>query len=287
MNREERAPIHIAWALLATLVAFVLLVLLFQGTAQLRVVGRHESYSEALSAVQRSPLTLGLVQAAAFGLVLLLGVRIFAGPSASLRTTLNVRPVPSRVMFLAFVAGMGLQIPLAELANLIQIVAPMSPEQMALQAELFASTDPKAILALFFAVVLVAPFTEELFFRGLILRGVTQRHGKLVGWLGSSVLFGLSHPGAIATILYSMLAGVALGFVAMRTQSILASLVMHAGVNFLPIALPKRVLPIAGFNVPSELLMHVPAPIVIGSLAITLVALAFLVRYTELTPNDD
>jgi membrane protease YdiL (CAAX protease family) len=46
------------------------------------------------------------------------------------------------------------------------------------------------------AVVVVAPVVEEFFFRGLFFRALRDRHGFVVGALGSGVLFALLHSGA-------------------------------------------------------------------------------------------
>ena len=70
-----------------------------------------------------------------------------------------------------------------------------------------------AAVLLLASVVLVAPFVEELFFRGLLLRSMEQRWGTRVAVVGSSVIFGATHfqaiqfPGlAVAGLLFSVLA---------------------------------------------------------------------------------
>lgn len=278
---------HLGWAVLATIVAFVLLVGLFQIFASLRAGVRHESIADAALGLQRSPLSLGVIQAAAFGLVLIFGVRFFGGADASLRQTLSVRPIRFRLIVAALVAGFGLQLPLAELGNVVQTVAPMSKEQLEAQMDLLNVHGAWSVLALFFTVVVVAPVTEELFFRGLLLRGLRIRHGWAIAWAASSGLFSLSHPSGAPTIVYAFVAGLLLGLVAMRGRSIVASLAMHAGVNFVPIALTARVYPIVGFNVPSDEVQHVPVVLVLGSLSVTVVALTFFLRFTRELSLDE
>jgi membrane protease YdiL (CAAX protease family) len=51
-------------------------------------------------------------------------------------------------------------------------------------------------VAFVLAVVVVAPVVEEFFFRGLFFRTLRDRHGFVVGALGSGVLFALLHSGA-------------------------------------------------------------------------------------------
>lgn len=287
VNRDANSRMHVGWAILATLVAFFLLVGLFQLFVALRASVRHETFVDAAQGLQHSALSLGVIQAAAFGLVLVFGVRFFGGADASLRETLSVRPIRFRLIVTALVAGFGLQLPLAELGNLMQLVAPMSKEQLDAQMELLTVRDAWSALALFFTVVIVAPLTEELFFRGLVMRGLRIRHGWAIAWAVSSGLFSLSHPSGAPTIVYAFVAGLLLGFIAMRARSIVASLAMHAGVNFVPIALSERVFPIVGFNVPSENVQHVPWTFVVGSLLVTATALFLFHRFTQELELDE
>lgn len=50
-----------------------------------------------------------------------------------------------------------------------------------------------AIVPLFFSICLIAPFLEELFFRGLVMRTFSRIWGEWPGIVFSSVLFGLIH----------------------------------------------------------------------------------------------
>jgi membrane protease YdiL (CAAX protease family) len=95
-----------------------------------------------------------------------------------------------------------------------------------------------------FTVAILAPLTEEVYFRGLVL-GWLRRHWGLAWAVGlSSLLFGIMHlkwltpggaGGMVATVeLVAM--GVLLAFVAVRTGSLWASFITH-GVNNLCAAL--------------------------------------------------
>lgn len=55
------------------------------------------------------------------------------------------------------------------------------------------ATDPAGVVLLVLIVAVGAPFVEELFFRGLLLRALERRFG--VGWAiaGSAVVFGFTH----------------------------------------------------------------------------------------------
>ena len=81
------------------------------------------------------------------------------------------------------------------------------------------------------AVVIVAPVFEEIFFRGLILS--TLRKGIPTGWaiFLSAVVFGVAH-GQILWMAYAFIIGLVFAYVAVKTGSIAASMVLHILFNF-------------------------------------------------------
>jgi uncharacterized protein len=134
-------------------------------------------------------------------------------------------------------------------------------------------------LSALLALVLVAPVTEELLFRGWLLQDLKDQYGESRALLWSSALFGFAHLEAPA-VLYAALGGLVLGAVALRTKSTLASVAMHAGVNALPLLLPASVIPIEGFNTLSQYVEHVSWWLVLVSAAATSAALWMIWRST-------
>ncbi len=88
----------------------------------------------------------------------------------------------------------------------------------------------KAVLA-----VIVAPVVEEVLFRGCVYPALRAIHGWRPALLVSAVLFGLVHA-VPAVILPMVLFGLALGWLAERTGSLLAPIVAHAAFNGLTVA---------------------------------------------------
>jgi len=87
-------------------------------------------------------------------------------------------------------------------------------------------------------LVLGAPFVEELFFRGLVLRSLARRFGPVIGVVGSSVLFGLVHfqtgmgAASDAALMCAIGAfGLLLAYLAVRTGRLGPGLVAHATFN--------------------------------------------------------
>jgi len=156
-----------------------------------------------------------------------------------------------------FVAGLGLQFPLAELGNVVAQRFPLSPET---QAFLFRLSQPSSVpelLATLLAIVLAAPLAEEVVFRGLLVVGLRRAVGVGPAIVGSSVLFGLvhGHPTAIA---YATTAGLVLGLLAARTGSIALGVAVHAGVNALPLLLPGSLVEVPGLNTQEVGRPHLP-----------------------------
>ncbi len=84
----------------------------------------------------------------------------------------------------------------------------------------------------FALISIVAGFSEELLFRGLIQAALTNWLGRTTGLVMASLLFGLAH---IITPTYGMLAaliGVYLGWVWIATDNLLAPIVAHALYDF-------------------------------------------------------
>lgn len=87
-------------------------------------------------------------------------------------------------------------------------------------------------IATFLYTCIIAPITEEMIFRGVILRGfsiVSQRFGIFM----SALLFGLLH-GNVLQFITTFTVGIYLGFVATKYNSILPTIVMHFFINLIP-----------------------------------------------------
>ncbi|MCP4567480.1 MAG: CPBP family intramembrane metalloprotease [FCB group bacterium] len=82
-----------------------------------------------------------------------------------------------------------------------------------------------AIIALYAAIV--ASFTEELLFRGFVLRGLLRRLNPFIAIVMVAVLFSLTHPSPFF-MAAAFLPGVWFGIVLWRTQSVWPALACHS-----------------------------------------------------------
>ncbi len=99
-----------------------------------------------------------------------------------------------------------------------------------------ASTSPQGyeILLDFVVMCMVPGFCEELLFRGRILTNLLP-YGRFNAILISSLLFALMHQN-IGQMLYTFVAGILLGMVYERTESIWACTILHIINNFASVA---------------------------------------------------
>ena len=86
------------------------------------------------------------------------------------------------------------------------------------------------------STVVCAPIFEEFIFRGIILESTRHRFGVIAAWLISSLCFGLAHV-MPSQILPTMIVGLVLGYVYIRSGSLFSGILLHALNNALAMLL--------------------------------------------------
>lgn len=95
------------------------------------------------------------------------------------------------------------------------------------------------------ATVIAAPVVEEILFRGIILSRLRKAMPLVPAILLSALVFGLMH-GQILWIAYAAFLGILLAFVAVRTKSILTTILLHTAFNLAGMLVPRLVLEASG-----------------------------------------
>jgi membrane protease YdiL (CAAX protease family) len=267
-----------------------LIVALWYGIS-LAVAGLHALFydtvfAEGLLRVQQSLGLSTLVQLLAMGATLVVGLLWFQS-ELSWPEALCLGPVSLRLLAACVVAGLSLQFPLTELANLLHhyVFGPDPIEHQIAVQRMLEAQNARDGLVVVTCLVAIVPLTEELLFRGLFYFGLSRRYGHGIGLLGSAILFGLAHLSPVP-MLYAGVAGLILGSVAARSGSVWPGIAVHAGVNALPLLLPERALPIRGFNVPSEAPTHLPGLLLWPAIALALCAFYAIYLLTRGTPDE-
>ncbi|MEG0473704.1 MAG: CPBP family intramembrane glutamic endopeptidase, partial [Solibacillus sp.] len=92
---------------------------------------------------------------------------------------------------------------------------------------------PFIMYILFFVnICILAPIWEELFFRGILLRRLMIKWSPQKSIIVSSLLFSLIHVNPL-TVIFAFFLGCLLGYVYLKTKSIIVPIVVHSFSNFL------------------------------------------------------
>ena len=98
------------------------------------------------------------------------------------------------------------------------------------------TNDPLIFLFEMFSAIIIAPISEELFFRGVLFNRLKIRKGFVFGLVVSSVIFGLCHlnyPDHISHVIYTCIMGMTLCILYSRTDNLLLNMVVHSAYNLL------------------------------------------------------
>lgn len=128
-------------------------------------------------------------------------------------------------------AWIGANIVAVVVAYLFELVGIEATPQAAEQAAF--ALDPVLVVASF---VILAPIAEEIFFRGIVYNAWLREGGRRYAYIGSSLLFAISHL-SLVQFIPLLLLGLALAWVYERTGSLVAAIAMHATFNAVTVVL--------------------------------------------------
>ncbi len=173
-----------------------------------------------------APNTLGT------GLVVLLGL---GASRATPATVLSLRRPPWTAFPWVVLSSFCLALLSAGLNTWIERVLPMPPSVKALFEQILEYHTPAQFLGVLLFLVVVAPVTEELMFRGLFLHRLREGYGRRAAILGSALCFGIFHILPWQAI-GAFLVGIYLGWLVTRTGSVFMSMAAHGFFNLVPVA---------------------------------------------------
>lgn len=160
-----------------------------------------------------------LFSAAGFGAAAYLGLYVLDGRHEELipRRVLS----PAQVMWYALL-GVLMTAPASLCQDVLLSIFGIAAEAGG------AAMDASAFLLMMIRSALLAPMLEELFFRGY-LQGALVRYGKMQAVAAVSLVFALMHGDLL--ILPHAAVGALLGLIVLKTDSILASMIVHGCYN--------------------------------------------------------
>ena len=185
-----------------------------------------------------------------------------------------------RLLLAVLLTVSGATVVLGQVSNLVQFLWPMPP----LLQDFFFDLTSQPLVLLLLALGVVAPLTEELLFRGLVLPGLTRRYGFPIALISSSLLFGLFHLNPWQA-LPAALAGLYLGWLRHRTGGVGHSMLAHAVFNGLPFIAAALGWTVAGYNDAAATHAAFEGPLFfVGGLAASTVGLVLTTLWAPLSP---
>lgn len=219
------------WLLLQVVLWMILL------SIPLGVVGFFVDYP-----LYKHPAILAVLNLAVFGIVLRKGV------GKSDRTLKEICPASSVVASLYPVMALlciGANILLSETDNILRTMLPAPEWVMETLLELVEGR--QSLWGSVLILVIVAPITEELLFRGLILDGFLRRYTIRKSILMSALLFGVFHLNPWQFV-GAFVVGALFAWWRVQTGSILPGILGHAFYNAIPMLVLGMKIEIPGYS---------------------------------------
>lgn len=187
----------------------------------------------------------------------------------SLPEVFALRRISAVTVIAVVVAIAGAMILVSEVDNLFRLVLPPPKSVVEFMTELMGNAErPWSSM---FVLVMVAPITEELMFRGLMLRGFLTRFSIGKAFLLSALLFAATHLNPWQ-FLSAFGLGILFAWWYARTRSLIPSLIGHALVNGMVATSPWLPFQIQGFNEGDMLTSKVLQPLWFDGIGVTLFA---------------
>ncbi len=189
----------------------------------------------------RIPSLWALVNLLSLGPVILYAWRRAGGTL----DTLRLRMIDHDLIVPIVLCVIGIGILVSELDNVMQTLIGPPPE--ALDFSWMFTGDSRQILGVVFLLMLVAPITEELLFRGLILRGLLSRFDAIPAVVITALLFAVFHVNPWQFV-GAFLLGLLFGWFYLAFRSLIPCLIGHAVANGFPLLMSAAFPSIPGFT---------------------------------------
>jgi membrane protease YdiL (CAAX protease family) len=183
---------------------------------------------------------------------------------------------------------------MSELDNILRAFVPPPdlPAELENMQQRISSASFLTTLETFLVAVGIAPVVEEWLFRGVIQQGLIAHLSRVRGVALTAALFAIVHlgpspsgPSALSPFISSFALGLVLGAVRLATGSLLACILVSAGVSaagLTAISLADTI-PIPGFNAPGA---HTPFGVLAPALFAVAWSLTLVVRGARDAPDE-
>jgi sodium transport system permease protein len=179
-----------------------------------------------------------LIVAPQIGIILAPAVLMAAVLTTSVRKGLRLRMPHWSALPVAMLLGVTLHPSYVMLAEAISRMYPISEQALASMQPFTEQISSAPWLTVVLLMAVVPAICEELAFRGFIFGGLVQRRGELRAVAVTALMFGISH-GVLQQSIAATMMGLLLGYVALRTGSVLPGIMIHFTSNALSVSLAR------------------------------------------------
>lgn len=159
-----------------------------------------------------------------FGLLVLLLIKV---AKQNIKDRLKINKIGLKTIGIVIIISLALNLA-------FQSVQLLFPQSMRSELMIEMDAELKGIKSLigFITVVVIAPFTEEILFRGLILGELAKCFNIHIAIILQAILFGIMH-GNIIWAVIAFLSAMLYGYFMRKYENIFASSIGHMSVNLL------------------------------------------------------
>jgi membrane protease YdiL (CAAX protease family) len=192
--------------------------------------------------LERQPLALGFINIVACGAAVAFGLYL---NRLHFRRAFPIGRITASQLLGVAVCVLGACVLLSDADNVLRVMLPPPQWLQEVFEDLFVSKD--RLLSRVFLLVIVAPVTEELLFRGIILRGLLSRYRPAAAVTLTALLFAVLHMNPWQS-LSALFLGILFGWFYWRTGSVALCVLAHAIANGLSILFTLLPLDIPGMT---------------------------------------
>lgn len=186
----------------------------------------------------------------------------------------GLAPVSANIILLTVLASAAVMVPAVSLEAVVLKHFEAPPEVVHALEDLVRARSPLGLLYVILVAAVGASLSEEFVFRGILQNSLAEKVGGWAALIIATVVFGLLHtlwrfPGAFVL-------GMFLGFLYLRTGSLIPGLVSHAVINTTSVVLFNAAEWSTSAFVPAWLEEEKPAPLWLLGLAVAVLVFTIL-----------